>query len=98
MPAIRGWLLCLLPCLAACGFHDPDPEQIAREAQARHPGCAMIDAAPGEGDSDTVYIMIGLQCADGATRRFEARYQRSDGRWNYRSESEVDPASRHDGN
>lgn len=95
MPAVRGWLLCLLPCLAACGVHAPDREQIARDAQARHPGCAVIDADPGEGDSDNVYMTIDLQCANGTMRRFEALYQRPDDGWIYRSEHEVDAASRH---
>lgn len=102
MPAVRWWGPCLLPCLAACGV-PPDPEQMAREVQARHPGCAVIHAGTGEGDSDDVYMTIDLQCADGATRRFEALYQRPvgapgqrpDDRWIYRSEREVDPASPH---
>ena len=98
MPVVRRWLPWLLPCLAACGLHAPDPGQMAREAQARHPGCAVIDAGPGEGDGDNVYMMIDLRCAGGTTQRFSTLYQRTGDRWIYRSEHAVDPASPHDGN
>lgn len=86
-------MLCLLPCLAACVFHDPDPEQLEREARARHPDCVLTDAVSGECDDDSVYMSLDMQCADGAMRQFEALYQRSGDRWIYRSEAEVDPAS-----
>jgi hypothetical protein len=93
---VRWILPCVLPRVAACAFHDPDAEQIEREARARHADCVLIDAEPGEGDDDNVYMILEMQCAGGAMRQFEALYQRSGDRWIYRSEAEVDPASLHE--
>ncbi|HEV7269179.1 hypothetical protein [Pseudoxanthomonas sp.] len=92
MRIARWRILCLLPCLAACGAHTPGADKMEREAQARHPGCVLVDAGPGEGDSDAVYMILDMRCAGDAMRRFEALYKRSGDRWIYRSESEVDPA------
>ena len=56
----------------------------------------LLESGPGEGDDDNVYMVLDMRCEGGALRQFEALYQRIDGRWVYRSETEADSAPLHE--
>jgi hypothetical protein len=75
----------------SAGCTVPSDRQIESEFRARHPGCELLSAETGEGDSDNVYVTFAMRCPGhtGRPDRLQALYQRVDGRWVVKSEMPV---------
>lgn len=60
----------------------PGHAQLRADAARLHPDCTLIDAGPGEGDSDTVYMRLRLDCPDmPQERRLVLGYSRHASDW-----------------
>ena len=81
MAAMRRSLLLplLVWPLASCG--GPSESQIETDFRTLKPGCDLLSSAPGEGDSDNVYMVFSYSCGAAPQAQFEALYQRNKGQW-----------------
>ncbi len=67
--------------LTGCG-HQPGHARLRADAARLHPDCTLIDAGPGEGDSDTVYMHLRLDCTEAPQeRRLVFGYSRHASGW-----------------
>ncbi len=71
----------LTVALAGC-TRQPGSEQIHTDAEQQMPGCRTLGYHPGEGDNDTVYLIVEMRCV-GAPResRLELGYRLSGNEW-----------------
>ena len=58
----------LTAALTGCGWQT-DAAQFRADAARLHLDCTVIDAGHGEGDSDTVYMHLRLDCQDAPQER-----------------------------
>jgi hypothetical protein len=71
----------MIVALAGCG-RQPEAAQLRADAARLHPDCRVMDIDPGEGDSDTVYIHLRLDCTGAPQeRRRVLGYMRNASGW-----------------
>lgn len=71
----------LIVALVSCA-RQPEAAQLRADAARLHPDCTVIDAGPGEGDSDTVYMHLRLDCTGAPQeRRHVLGYMRNGSDW-----------------
>ena len=73
--------LLLVTALLMAGCVGPSHREIELEFQSRHPGCDLLSAETGEGDSDNVYVTFKMRCPDNGEARTQALFQKIDGKW-----------------
>lgn len=73
----------LIVALVGCA-RQPEAGQLRADAARLHPDCTVIDAVPGEGDSDTVYLHLRLDCTSAPKeRRHVLGYMRDASGWHF---------------
>lgn len=71
----------LTVALAGC-TRQPGPEQVRADAERQMPGCKTLGYGAGEGDDDTVYLIVQMRCATAPQeRRLELGYRFTGDRW-----------------
>jgi len=82
----------LTVALAGC-TRQPGPEQVRADAERRMPGCRTLGYGAGEGDGDTVYLIVQMRCATAPQERWlELGYRFAGTQWQLFSKSTIDQA------
>lgn len=71
----------LTVALAGC-TPQPGSEQVHADAEQQMPGCRTLGYGAGEGDDDTVYLIVQMRCVTTPQeRRLELGYRLTGNQW-----------------